>query len=111
MKDILSKTMYLGLGLAAMTKERIDKFAKEVAERTDMTEEQGRKFVEYLQEESEKSKDRLQKAVDERVDKAMNKLPGIKRVKELEGRVGELEDRLAKHEAGHKKSTEGKSGS
>ena len=105
MKDIISKTMYVGLGLAAMTKERIEKVAKELSERTDMTEGQGRKFVEYLNEESEKSKEKLQKMIDERVDQAMNKLPGMKRVKDLEARVTDLEEKLAKHEASHEQES------
>ena len=94
MLDFAKRGLYLGLGLACYTKEKVETFAKEFAERSKMSEEEGRKFADYLREESVKAKAHLQETVEGMVAKASSKMPCMSRVQELEARVAALEEAL-----------------
>ncbi len=94
MLDFAKKGFYVGLGIATLTKDKIQSFAKEVAERTKMTEEEGRKFVEYLEEESQKAKESLTRNIQEIVDATLGKLPWKRKIEALENRVAALEKAL-----------------
>lgn len=94
MKEYLKKSVFVGLGLATMTRERIRAFAKEVAEHTKMSEEEGEKFAKELTEESQKAQQRLESRINKMVEDAKDKLPGMKRIRDIEQRLDALEKRL-----------------
>ena len=98
MMDFLKKSMYVGLGLAAMTKERVESFAKEVANQTKMSEEEGRKLAEFLSDEASKAEGKLKDMVHRQVGEAADRLATKKQLADLEKKVAELEARLAKSE-------------
>ena len=83
--------MYLGLGLAGETKERVEKVASDIASQTRMTEEQGKEFANYLQTESQKARQELHNTMGEMIDTAMKHTPGLRRIQSLEKRIAELE--------------------
>lgn len=95
MKEFAAKGLYAGLGLAALTKEKIEELAKDFAARAKMSEEQGRKLADYLQEEGRKARTDLGKTVDGMVQAALKHLPCEKRLGELEARIAALEAALA----------------
>jgi polyhydroxyalkanoate synthesis regulator phasin len=91
MLDFVKKSVYVGLGLATMTKDRIETFAREVAQYTKLSEEEGRKLAEYLQSESRKARESLRDHVDTLVQKALGRLPYAAKIEQLEKRVASLE--------------------
>lgn len=91
MFEFAKKSLYMGLGLATMTKDRIESFAKDAAKYTKMTEDEGRKFAKFLQEESEKARADLESNVEGMVDKALKRTPCMKRIEKLEARIEALE--------------------
>ncbi len=93
MKDFIKKSMLMGLGLAAITRDKAEKLGKQIADYSKMSEEEGRELVEYLSKESKKAHKDLQEKIDRMVDKAAERLPGSKRYKELEARVQALEEK------------------
>jgi polyhydroxyalkanoate synthesis regulator phasin len=91
MREFFSKSMYIGLGLANMTKEKIENFAKEIAKQSEMSETEGHKFVEYLQGESQKARTELNKTVESVVQAAIKRMPCMAKISALEERVAALE--------------------
>ena len=96
MIEMMKKSLHVGLGLAALTKETVERVAKELAKSAKMSEDEGRKLAEYLQDESQKARDNLMATVDRMVESALSRLPAIKKIEELEKRVAELEKACGK---------------
>ena len=74
MFEFAKRGLYVGLGLANMTKEKVESFAQEFAKQAKLSEEEGKKFAEYLQAESKKASAELKQNVDKLVEAAVNKL-------------------------------------
>jgi len=98
MFDFLKKGAFLGLGLAAITKEKVEEFAKKIIEEKNLSEDEGRKLVDELQREAEMAKKRIESLVEEFVKKSLVKLdiPSISDIKKFELRIRKLEE-LAKN--------------
>lgn len=91
MLDLVKKGLYIGLGLASMTKDKIEAVAKELAENAKMPEEEGRKLAKALHEESQKAKENLRTTVEAMVEAAAKKLPCCKRYNDVVRRLDALE--------------------
>lgn len=83
MFEIVKKGVYMGLGLASLTKDKVQQFAADVSREAKLTEEQGRKFEEELQQQVDASKGDLEAEIDKRIDQSLVQLgivkAGIKR--------------------------------
>lgn len=91
MTDFFKKAIYIGLGMASATKERVESMANDMADQTRMSEEEGRKFAEYLKEESSKARKDLQNNIRSVVDDALDRVPTIGRIRQIERRLEALE--------------------
>lgn len=91
MLDFAKKGFYLGLGMATLTRDKVQSFAKEVAERTKMTEEEGKKFAHYIDAESQKARESLKENIQQVVQATVGRFPYGRQLKELETRVAALE--------------------
>ena len=91
MLDLVKKGLYIGLGLASLTKERVETLAKDLTQYTKLSEEEGRKLAEFLQTESKKARENLRGQVDSMVQAAVDRLPSAARVEQLEKRIAALE--------------------
>jgi polyhydroxyalkanoate synthesis regulator phasin len=93
MLDLMKKSIYAGIGLAVMTRERIEEAGKRIANETKMSESEGRRFVDELLKKSEETRASLEKMIQEKVDATLKKMniPTRKEVSELENRVRKLE--------------------
>jgi polyhydroxyalkanoate synthesis regulator phasin len=60
MFDIIKKTMLTGVGLAAMTKDKVEELAKELAEKGKLSEKEGRDLVDELLKKSEQARKDLE---------------------------------------------------
>ena len=94
MMDYAKKGFYIGLGLAGMTKEKIEELGREFAKRSQLSEDEGRKLAEFLKDESKKAHADLKENVDRLVQKAIARLPCEKKVAQLEARLAALEAKL-----------------
>lgn len=95
MFDSIKRGMYMGLGLATMTKDKVESIATDMASYSRLSEEEGRKLAERLQEESEEARRNLEKTIDEVVNRNLDRLPLRRRIRELEDRLSALEARVA----------------
>ncbi len=100
MIDLLKKATYIGVGLASISKDKLDDFVKEIAENTDMSEKEGRQLVKDFIDESkdtgqsvEDSLGTVIKAVLERLD-----IPSRKEYEALQDRVKALEKKHEKED-------------
>ncbi|MCD4676503.1 MAG: phasin family protein [Desulfobacula sp.] len=94
MFDLLKKTILTGIGIASMTKDKIEKLGKKISEESKLTAEEGKKFINDLLKQSEKAKDDLEAQVQKLVKKALKKfnIPTREDLNRLEKRIKKLEN-------------------
>jgi polyhydroxyalkanoate synthesis regulator phasin len=94
MFDLLKKTMLTGIGIASMTKEKIEELGKKISEENKLTEKEGKRMVDDLLKQSEKAKEDLENQVQKLVKNALEKLdiPAREDLNRLEKRIKELEN-------------------
>lgn len=95
MLDSIHKMFLVGMGLAAMTKEKIDEHIKELVEKGKLTEKEGREMADEMLKKSKQATEDLEKQVEKRVQQTLQKLqvPSKKEVEELAARIEKLEAR------------------
>ena len=74
MFELIKKTMLTGVGLAAMTKDKVEELAKELTEKGEMSEKEGKELVDELVKKSEKARKDLEKRVEDTVHKVLEKM-------------------------------------
>jgi len=98
MFDLLKKTMLTGIGIASMTKDKIEELGKKISAESKLTEEEGKKMVNDLLKQSEKAREDLENQVQKLVKKSLEKLdiPIREDFNRLEKRIKKLENLRAK---------------
>lgn len=93
MIETLKKSMYAAIGLAVMTQEKVEELGKKIVKETQMSEGEGKKFIDELLKKSEDAKAAIEKMINERVDMALSKMniASKKEFLDLEKRVCKLE--------------------
>jgi len=93
--ESLKKALYAGVGLAFLTREKIEELAGRIAEEAKLSEAEGKKFMDELLKKSEDAKAAFEKTVDSAVGAALEKIdvPRGADLKALEARVAALEIR------------------
>lgn len=96
MGDIIKKAILTGIGLAAVSKDKIEEITKDMVSKGNMTEQEGRKFVEEMTGYAEKARSDLENRVSGYVEKAVDRMGLVKRsdVEELHAEISELRKRL-----------------
>ena len=74
MLDMIKKTMLAGVGLTLMTKEKIETIASELMEKGQMSEREGKEFVDELIKKSEQAKKTLETNIENIVKKLLDKM-------------------------------------
>lgn len=97
MIDVIKKTMLMGVGLAAMTKDKVEEYARDLADSAKLSSEKGKKFVEEVVERAEKARDDLESTVHRAVNDQLKKSDLLTRddIAELTARIEQLEQKLA----------------
>lgn len=95
MFDLIKKTMLTGIGLAAMTKDKVEELAKEMKEQGKMSEKEGKELVDELLKKSERARKDLEAKVEEIVLKVLGKIDVAtkKEIDILETRIKCLEEK------------------
>lgn len=73
MLDLMKKTMLTGIGLALLAKDEMEEIAREVVEKGKMTEKDGKKFLNDLQERYEDVQNKLEERVENAVKEFLKK--------------------------------------
>lgn len=74
MKELIRKALFTGVGVASLTKEKIEEVVDELKKSGEMSEEEGKKFTEELFEKAKESKEKLNRQIEEAVSSAIEKL-------------------------------------
>ena len=74
MFDLIKKTLLTGIGLAAMTRDKIEQLAKELAEKGKLSEKEGKDLVDDLLKKSDQARKDLDKKVEGMVRKILEKM-------------------------------------
>jgi polyhydroxyalkanoate synthesis regulator phasin len=74
MVDLMKKAIFTGLGLAFMTKEKIEEFSKEIIEKGRLSDTEGKEFIDELQNKSEEVRKKLQEQVQSAVNNTLKKM-------------------------------------
>ncbi len=95
MLESLKKTFYAGVGLAFLTRDKIEELGRKMAEEAKLSEGEGKKFVDEILKKSEEAKTSLEKAINSAVSSALDRLdiPRRSELKALEARIQALENR------------------
>ena len=97
MFELVKKSLFLGLGLAMLTKEKLDDLGREVARRANLSQSKAREFELELTNKAEQARQALGAEIDRRVDQAFAKM-GVSRSKDaidLAERLAALERAVA----------------
>ena len=79
MIDLIKKAMFTGIGIASLTKDKIEEIAKDFAEKGKLSEQEGKKFVDELLMRSDESKEAIRQQVDERIQVALQKMRPLRK--------------------------------
>ena len=68
MKETLKNILYTGIGIAFLTKDKIDELKADLVEKGRISQEEGMQFVDDLLRRSEKARDQLDLWINKRVE-------------------------------------------
>ncbi|MBC8457459.1 MAG: phasin family protein [Bacteroidales bacterium] len=107
MIENLKKTLDKGVEYAFMTTEKIVKAAKELAQENNLTKEEAKKLLDYLQKKSEETRRNMGKTMQDFLKASLRKMdiPTREEVKKLDDRIRKLEGTKKKPAAARKKAT------
>ena len=93
MLDSIHKMFLAGVGLAAMTKDKIEEHVKELVEKGKLTEKEGREIADDMLKKSKQAKEDLEKQVEKLVQQTLQTLQVASKedVEKLEARIEKLE--------------------
>lgn len=94
--DILRTPILASVGAFSIAEEGIEKFVRELVERGEASEKEGKKLVEDFQKRTRRNRQDLEKNIDDRVEKALRsfRLPTKKDVDNLAKKIDQLEKRV-----------------
>ena len=93
MKDFIKRMMLFGIGLAAMTREKIEEFVNELVKKGEVSEKEGKEMVQELIDKSKKVRKDLEGKMEEVAAATLKKLhiPTRRELDELKERIEKLE--------------------
>src|SRR5271165_1741596 len=96
MFDLIKKTLLTGVGLAVMTKEKVEELGKDLASQAKMSEHEGKEFVDHLLKQSDTARKEFETRINAAVQKAVSglNLASKDEVAKLSAKVEELTAKL-----------------
>ena len=79
MIELLEKTFLAGLGAVAMSQKKAEELVAECKEKYRTTEEEGKAFLDRVQEMTREGRHKMQEMAEEEVRKAIQRLGGVTR--------------------------------
>jgi polyhydroxyalkanoate synthesis regulator phasin len=92
MLDLIKKSMLTGIGLALKTKDEVEDFVKDLQKRGEMSEADGRKFIDDVQKRYDETQEKLEKRIEKSVKEILKKtnIVTTDELKELKKEIREL---------------------
>ena len=102
MFELLEKAILTGLGAAALSQKMAEEFVKDLKEKYKVSEDEGRAFLDKMQNMAKESKSKVAELAEVEVKKVIDRAGVVPRedFDRLQKRVEELESRLAQNEPG-----------
>lgn len=93
MIELLKKGILTGIGLASLTKEKIEKFGKELIKQGHLSEEEGKELVHYLEELSDREKNNMDLKIETLIIRILKTFDVARKedIRKLEKRIAILE--------------------
>ena len=97
MIELIKKTLLTGVGLAAMTKDKVEEVAREIASAAQLSSDKGQAFVDEAVARAEKAREDLETTIQRMVNDNLKKtdLPTREDITRLIDRIDELEKTIA----------------
>lgn len=97
MIDLVKKAILTGVGLAALTKEKMEELSKELIDKGKMSEQEGEKFVQDMLDRAEESRETLKGQTESLVKNTIAKmhLARIEDIELLKAEIAQLREELA----------------
>jgi polyhydroxyalkanoate synthesis regulator phasin len=110
MMKLIKRTAFVSLGLAAMSAATIKRIGKKIADEGKLSEDEGKKLIDDLLEQSKKSKAEVKKTINNSVKESLTELDVAtnKDVKSINNRLDKIEKNLSKKPAAKKATTKKK---
>ena len=102
MIDLIKKAVLTGIGVASLTREKVEEFSKELIDKGKFSEQEGEKFLQEMQKRAEDSREALKNQTDKFVESALNRMQ-LARSIDLEKLQTEIESLRKEIEALRKK--------
>jgi len=92
MLDLVKKSVLTGIGLALKTKDEVEDLVKELQKKGEMSEADGRKFLDDVQKRYDETQEKLEKRVEDAVKEFLKKTKIVTtdELKELKKEIREL---------------------
>src|SRR3954463_16528575 len=74
MIDLIKRTLLTGVGLAVMTRDKVEELGKELASQAKLSENEGQEFVDHLLAQSETARKEFETRISSAVQKAVGGL-------------------------------------
>ncbi len=102
MFELIKKTLLTGVGLAVMTKDKVEELGKDLASQAKLSEQEGKEFIDHLMAQSESARKDFESRISTAVQKVVAglNLASKDEVAKLSARVEELSAKLPKGGAG-----------
>ncbi|MCL0084031.1 phasin family protein [Dehalococcoidia bacterium] len=96
----MKKGILIGIGVASLTKDRVEELVEKIAEESKLSEEEGRKLVKELLEKSEEARKEFQDQVEKSMQKALKtmNIPSREELQDLKARIEKLEGQTSVEE-------------
>lgn len=97
MIDLIKKSMLTGIGIAILTKDKIEEIAQDFVDRGKLSEQEGQKIVQEMLDKTEESKRELKKQTDQAIETTLGKmqLPRASDIEELRAEIVALRKEVA----------------
>ncbi|MBP2029842.1 polyhydroxyalkanoate synthesis regulator phasin [Methanohalophilus levihalophilus] len=95
--DYMKKLGLFGIGIYAMTEEKIDEYVKELIESGEINREEGKKYVQELIDRKNEQQEDLEEKISSKVKETFGKteIASKEEIKALEDKIAKLEEMLA----------------
>lgn len=74
MFELIKKIMLTGVGLAAVTKDKVEELGRELIEKSEMSEKEGKELIDELLKKSEQAREDLETSIEDVVRKVLGKM-------------------------------------
>lgn len=97
MIELIKKAMLTGLGVASLTKDKVEELGRDFIEQGKLSQQEGEKLMEDLRARAEESKQEVKKQIEERVEEILKKMNLVRMsdLDELRQQVNELREHTA----------------